>query len=67
MGELCSKQTQKKVITQETDVNEMKIRDFLDKNFKITVIKMVTELRRIINSESFNRDKNISTKQKPQG
>jgi len=45
--------------TSERDLNETEISDLLNKKFKIAVIKILTEVKRIIHKESepFNKDR----------
>lgn len=47
--------------TPETDLNKMKIRDLPDKEFKITIINLLTKIRRTMyrQSEKFNRDRKL--------
>jgi len=51
-------QTKEQDKTSETDLNETKIHDLLDKEFKITVIKMLTKVSRTMHeqSENFNKE-----------
>ena len=52
-------QTKEQDKTPETDLNEMEIGDLPDKEFKIMVIKMLTEVRKRMHeqSENFSKDK----------
>lgn len=45
--------------TLETNLNETEALDLLDKDFKITVIKMFTEVRRTMHEQSENFKKEI--------
>lgn len=45
--------------TLETTLNETEAHDLLDKDFKITVIKMFTEVRRTMHEQSENFKKEI--------
>lgn len=43
----------------ETDLKEMEIHDLPDRDFKITIIKMPTEVRRTVQGENFDKEKNF--------
>ena len=49
--------TKEKDKTLDKDINEMEIRDLPDKEFKITVIKMLIGLGKSINDQSENLNK----------
>ena len=51
-------QKKNKIKPQEKNLNEMNISNLLDKEFKVMVIKMLTELRRKMdeNGENFNEE-----------
>ena len=50
-------QTKKQDKTPDTDLNEMEISDLPDKEFEITAIKMLTEVRRTMRQQSENINK----------
>ena len=52
-------QAKKQDKTPETDLNEMEISDFPDKEFKIMVIKVLIKFRRRMNDHSENFHKEI--------
>ena len=49
--------------TSEKDLNEMEISNPPDKEFKVMVIKMLTELRRRVNKHSENLNKEFFSSQ----
>ena len=52
-------QTKKQDKTPETDLNEMKISDLPDKQFKIMLLRMFPKVRRTMHeqSENFNKER----------
>ena len=59
-------QTKEQDKTSEKDLNEKDISYFSDREFKVTVIKMLTELRRRMDEQSENFDREIENIKKYQ-